>query len=387
MSEHTFQVAPAVLEWARKQRGLSVNDAAHLLSIKPATLTSIEEGARQPSLSQLHRMSDKYKRPLIVLLLDKVPTTFTALKDFRRLPETDLGTYCPALHDEIKRAIDEQETYAEIKAQLGQELERPALPDGSRDTASLAAEIVDMLGITPSQRKRWTRSRTALGEWRSRVEMLGILVLETSRVKVSEMRGFSLSEKLPLVIVLNGEDSERGKIFTLMHELAHLCLRDSGICDLHDSRPHNDIEVFCNAVAGQVLLPEVLLLALSAYRDHTAGQPWTESDVDGIVTVMGGASREVVLRRLRDNNKIEQDEYERRVRELREKYEATRTLRHGSKKGGPLPHRIQLRDRGRPFVRSAFDAYADGIVNLSQLVDLVGVRTKHLDNMQVEAYK
>jgi hypothetical protein len=46
---------------------------------------------------------------------------------------------------------------------------------------------------------------------------------------------------------------------------------------------------------------------------------------------------------------------------------------------------MQLRDRGRPFIRTVFDAYGDGVIGLSEVLDLTGVRVKHLANMERES--
>jgi Zn-dependent peptidase ImmA (M78 family)/transcriptional regulator with XRE-family HTH domain len=383
----SFSVSPQVLVWAREQRGLDVSVAAKRLQIAEASLAAIEAGEKQPSLSLLRRMADYYKRPLIVLLLDEPPTTFTPLQDFRRLPEAEAGHYSPQLHDELRRAVEEQEIFAELRTQLGQPIGRPQLPS-SRDPLRLAHGLTTLLSVGDSERRAWRDSRTALSQWRSRVEALDVLVLETSRVKTSEMRGFSLSEREPLVIVLNGEDSERGKIFTLLHELAHLCRREPGVCDLHNRGSRSDdVEVFCNAVAGEALLPQQWLARQPVFARHNAQEPWTDREVESLSRDSGGASREVILRRLRDLQLVSQAEYETRRGQLAEEYERFRGERRAKSKGGPQPYVMQLRDRGRPFVRSVFDAYADGHVNLSQVVDLVGVRTKHLERLQSEAFK
>ena len=158
---------------------------------------------------------------------------------------------------------------------------------------------VRRMQISTTDRMAWRRPREALLQWRTRVEALGILVLETSRVKMSEMRGFSLAERAPYVIVVNGKDSERGKIFTLVHELAHLARRASGVCDLHSRGDvDTDAEVFCNAIAGRVLLPWSLLSSLDVLRGHERGDEWTDDDLEAVVRLAGGPSREVVLRRL-----------------------------------------------------------------------------------------
>ena len=88
-------VKGAVLRWAREQRGLSVEIAAKRLQISVERLEAFEAATDQPSVAQLRNMSDKYKRPLIVLLLDTPPTTFTPLKDFRSLPQSDVGDFSP----------------------------------------------------------------------------------------------------------------------------------------------------------------------------------------------------------------------------------------------------------------------------------------------------
>ena len=50
-------------------------------------------------------------------------------------------------------------------------------------------------------------------------------------IDVDEMRGFALSDHPLPVIVVNKKDSVRGRIFSMLHELAHILLGDSSISD------------------------------------------------------------------------------------------------------------------------------------------------------------
>jgi len=134
-----ISVAGDVLRWAREQRGLSVDVAAKRLGISPDRLSEIEAGIRQPTMPQLRNMSEKYKRPLIVLLLSEPPTTFTALRDFRRLPDAERGTFSPELRDEMRRAAQQQEIYLELKTQM-QDLPPLAQLPRSPDIDGLAAQ-------------------------------------------------------------------------------------------------------------------------------------------------------------------------------------------------------------------------------------------------------
>lgn len=382
-------VSGSVLKWAREQRGLSVEIAARRSGLTEEKLLAVEANDGSPSLAQLRSLAEAYRRPLIVLLLDEVPTSFQPLTDYRRLPETNRNVYSPELRDEIKRAIQQRTIYSEISETMEQEVLEPALPAISGDAEKLASQIRSLLNLSQEGLGKIRDGDDAFSFWRSKVEDLGILVLEASRVEMSEMRGFSIADSLPYVVVLNGADSPRGKIFTLIHELAHLCLRNFGVCDLHSKpRQFDDLEVYCNAVAGSVLVPAPFLLELTVVKQHVSSSAWSDAELRTICEISGGASTEAILRRLVDLGKATQSEYENYRTRARQTYEEYRKERRSKKsKGGPPPHRMQLRDRGRPFVRSVFNAYGEGHLSLSDVTEFVGLRVKHLEKLQREAFK
>jgi Zn-dependent peptidase ImmA (M78 family) len=344
-----------------------------------------ESGELDPTVAQLRTMSDKYRRPLIVLLLDEVPTSFTPLNDFRRLPDSGQRPLSPELRDEIRRAIQQQEVLQELAVLLEDELAEATLPAKTSDPIALANDIRKAVGINLDLQATWTDPRSAFVGWRERIESLDVLVVEASNVSLGEMRGFSMSQNLPFIVALNGADSDRGKSFTLIHELCHLILRQPGLCDLDAFGP--DIEVFCNEVAGEVLVPRTRLLELMTVDAHRLGKRWSDQELESIQRVFGGASTEVILRRLLKLGLATRSEYEERRQEWLEIYEEFRKQRNSNSKGGPPPHRMQIRDRGRPFVQTIFNAYGEGAINLSELTTLAGVRTKHLEAMQIEAFR
>ena len=77
-------------------------------------------------------------------------------------------------------------------------------------------------------------------------------MLRTSEVPLETMRGFSLSGGDVPVIVINALDAPRGQAFTLAHELAHLMLRDGGLCGQvePDSGAGRQIETRPDSTAG-----------------------------------------------------------------------------------------------------------------------------------------
>ena len=384
-----IEVSTAVLVWARKQRGLDVAAAAKRLGVSESRLAEFEAGAASPTLTQLRKMVEVYKRPLIVLLLDEVPTTFTPLTDYRSFSDDESHQYTPALLDEIRRAVVQRNTYNELLKEMGQTLVTKAVPSTGDGPAALAQQLRQFLNVSYAEQRTWRSPEVAFAEWKKRVEGVGVMVIETSRVDTKEMRGFSLADEKPYVIAVNGQDAPRGKVFTLLHELAHLSERNGGVCDLHQfNRAKDDLEVYCNAVAGEALFPQDEIRKTKTFTAHVSGTPWSDAEIDALVQVGGGASQEVVVRRLLQLGALGDGEYKRRRDEYLAKYEEFRKARRGSeKKGGPPPYRMQIRDRGKPFIRSVLDAYSDRIITLSYVSDLAGVRVKHLANLQHEAYR
>ena len=97
-------------------------------------------------------------------------------------------------------------------------------------------------------------------------EALGILVMRNGIVRqatnrplsVEEFRGFSIADPMAPVVFINNVDSNSAQAFTLAHELAHIWVGRGGISDADPtlrSDDSEDVEEFCNRVAGEVLLP------------------------------------------------------------------------------------------------------------------------------------
>src|SRR5581483_7904161 len=78
-------VRPQILEWGRATAGLSIDEAAQLLAVKPEQISQWENGEAQPTIGQVRKMADKYKRPLNVFFLATPPAESgePVLPDFR----------------------------------------------------------------------------------------------------------------------------------------------------------------------------------------------------------------------------------------------------------------------------------------------------------------
>ena len=111
----------------------------------------------------------------------------------------------------------------------------------------------------------------ALRLLRSHAEQAGVFVLVLgdlgsyhTELNVEVFRGFALADEFAPFVVINPRDSAVARCFTLLHELVHLWLGEPGISG---GDPLDPVEVFCNKVASNFLLPdEELATALDLNR-------------------------------------------------------------------------------------------------------------------------
>jgi Zn-dependent peptidase ImmA (M78 family) len=93
-------------------------------------------------------------------------------------------------------------------------------------------------------------------------EQAGVLVMRSGivgnntrrKLDVSEFRGFAISDPLAPVVFINSTDAPAARLFTLLHELAHIWFGSSGISNGESSNAGAE-EAACNAVAGEFLAP------------------------------------------------------------------------------------------------------------------------------------
>lgn len=357
-----------LLVWARDSASLSVEAAAKKAHVKPELLAEWESGAARPTVSQLRLLAEAYKRPLAVFYLPKPPKSFDALHDFRGTRGTTTKG-SPALAYEIRRAYERREIALDLFDELGESASTTKLAARTTDAPEkVAAELRAMLEVTLARQRLWNSEYTAFGNWRDAIEDSGILVFQTSGVAVSEARGFSISVQPLPVIAMNGKDSYAGRIFTMMHELAHLALREGGICDLDE----HGLEVFCNAVAGALLVPAEALLADSEIRNALKPGSWPEETIQRLAKEFR-VSREVIVRRLLTVGKTTPSFYDLKRREY-----AAELARRPPSKGGPPPPALAVARAGKLFTGVVVRSYSEGRITSADASDFLSLKLRHL---------
>jgi Zn-dependent peptidase ImmA (M78 family) len=85
----------------------------------------------------------------------------------------------------------------------------------------------------------------------------GVVGSDTTRtLDVKEFRGFAISDPLAPVVFINARDAAAAQVFTLIHELSHIWINQSGISNPDPTNfSINRFEKFCNEVAAETLVP------------------------------------------------------------------------------------------------------------------------------------
>lgn len=375
-------VTPEVLKWAREDAGYSLDEAAKTAQVTARQVQQWERGDANPTINQLRKLANKYKRPVAVFYLPKAPTDFQAMRDFRRVPGDVAGPESPALRLALRRVAYRRDIAIDLYGALGEELPRFSFTAAlTEDAEEVATRLRFLLRVTRSMQAAWKTPHEVFNRWRALVESQGVLVFQFPGVEIDEARGLSIAESPLPVIAVNVRDSPRGRAFSVVHELAHVALRAGGLCDFKVNagrRPEEQqIEVYCNRIAGAVLIPRQELLEDVVVRQHGRAARWTDAELRQLSDHFG-ASREAMLRRLLILNRTTESFYQEKRQQFQREYQR---LRERSE-GGPTPYKKALSHVGPSFARLVLAGYNQERITSSRVSDYLEVRLNYLPKIE-----
>jgi Zn-dependent peptidase ImmA (M78 family) len=347
----------------------------------PELIEKFESGDDAPTPSQFRKLAEAYRRPTALFFLPKPPTDFQPMHDFRRIGGS--GGYSPELVREIRMAHERRNVALDLLEELKLSAKTFDLTAELTESPDVVgARIRQACGVTMAEQTGRLWRTNPFKFWRFKVEALGVLVFQANRVAIDDMQGFSLAMPTFPVISVN-EKNKRGRVFTLAHELTHLLLRRSGVCDLDETvaraPAEQRVEMFCNAVASATLLPQSEFLGDPLVANHSSAD-WRRDELDALADRYG-VSALVILRRLLGLKRTTQAVYETRSKEyfafyVREDREARE--RFAESESGPPVSDTTVRKLGSPFIRLVLEGYQEKSLTLNDVSSILGVKFKHL---------
>lgn len=361
----TANINPEMLTWARERSGIPVSDFARKNGVTEERLQEWESGKRSLTFNQAMRFADKAYVPFGYLFLTEPPEEELPIPDLRTVEGQGVQRPSGELLDLVKLMLQRQEWYREYLQQHFAETSRYVGRFASSD--AVAAIVDDMraslgVGAHPT-RGKWEDYYRDLVE---RIESLGILVMRqgdlghhTRPLRVEEFRGFAIVDDYAPIIFINHSDALGARLFTLIHELCHVWIGQSGISD-GDTNTHRQEEVLCNAVAAEFLVPAEEFCAfwrqdLEQWEDNL---PPLEAHFH--------VSTWVLARRALTLNFISSEQYSRYIADQRAQYKK----REGG--GGPTYYQTRKAQISRPFSRAVVGEALSGQLMLREAGELLG---------------
>ena len=263
------EVNPEILTWARETAGFTLEEAAIKLGFKDVRkwtaverLSAYEDGWDDPSRSVLVNMAKQYRRPLITFYLSKIPRKGERGADFRTLP-ADRSVADDAMLDALIRDVQARQSIIRAVLEDDEETALLSFIGSHRMSDGKMAILTSLKSLLDVNLEDYRSQRTASAAFavlRTAAEEAGVIVILKgnlgsyhTEIETEIFRGFSIADEIAPFIVINEYDAKSAWSFTLLHEMVHLLLGQTGVSG---ARAGNDTERFCDDVAGEFLLPE-----------------------------------------------------------------------------------------------------------------------------------
>jgi len=260
-------INPEVLSWARRWRGLSIEDVAEKFKKDPEQIRDWEEANSSPTVKQARKLAELYRRNFMEFFLPTPPSIpdQVEIPDFRAHKELLSADKSRELDLIIQWAVTQRNSALELMEEL--DLEIQEFPDAIfRDTnkspENTATKVREFLDFSADDQLniKANEAYKLLAILRGKFEQAGILTLKDSNLKAYGVRGFCIAE-FPLPTIVIGKESPTGLAFTLSHELGHIVLKASGISGPR-GKDYRKIpeERWCDRFAAAFLMPKEMVV-------------------------------------------------------------------------------------------------------------------------------
>lgn len=266
-----------MLKWARNWRGRSIENAAEKLGVSSDKISEWESEKAYPTVHQARELANFYDRSFLEFFYDDPPNINETglIPDFRvhhgaKNPQENREILAIQHWAEAQR-LNALELFDEID-ESPEKFPEELLATINDDVESIAMLARERMSFTIQQQKRIpAKEKQNIPKiLREKIESLGVLVLRNNDLAKYEVSGFCIAE-FPLPIIAFCSESPGRVAFTLMHEFAHIILRESAISSSRTSRTAashgRKVERWCNKFAAAFLIPEASVSELRIKPD------------------------------------------------------------------------------------------------------------------------
>jgi Zn-dependent peptidase ImmA (M78 family) len=345
-------------------------------------LKAWENGSKYPTILQAKEVAKKYRIPYVFFFLPEPPKNIKLPKnkDYRTLSNQPLNHFSIQLKALLFDIMQRREAMIQLSHELNFELPKfnyfYAIETSNE---KIIAEAVRVILKIPQNFKTMTEY-DAFNFFRNAIENIGIIFFQAADIELSEMRGISVFEEVYPIIVVNRNDAPHARIFTLIHEFAHLITKTAGICDNNGMSEFSslDIELICNHIAANALVPEDLVKNNRIYNQLRSN--WNDELVRDIGNEFA-VSREVILGRLLAFKDINFNLYKRKMEQYTKEYFQNKQKKNVKEF---LPPSTDKESQfGRTYIKTVLTAYNQDIITARDAIQYFdGLRLKHFEKLE-----
>ena len=372
----TVSIAPEILNWIiQKVQFQKVNSSVYEL------LNKWLSGEKEPTFNQVEDMSKKTNIPFGYFFLDKPPVEECKVVEYRTVDSISLQEPSRNLIDVLDMMSEAQEWMVDYLKDNGYEpLEFVGRGKRILSASEIAHDIRKELGLNVNWYESSKNTTDSFRYLRSCFENKGIMIMMSGivgsntrrKLDVDEFRAFTIVNEYAPLIFINTCDSENGKLFSLLHEIAHVWLgEDSFYNEQYGSSVSvSQLEQICNAVAAEILVPNMVFI-----------EKWIEvsgTDLEKIEALAKffKCSKYVVTRRACDNGNIDKDKYNEIVSLLVKNYHKWREEQKDSNSSGGDYYRTLASKLDHRFVKALEQSAKAGRTQYTEIYRLTNTNRK-----------
>ena len=376
MAGVSVHVKPEIINWILQSIQFE-NIAGSAIEL----LRKWQSGEKTPTFNQVEDMSKKTNIPFGYFFLDKPPVEECSIVEYRTIDSAKIEEPSRNLVDTVDLMTDIQEWMVEYVVENGQEeLEYVGSAAGETQVLSVAEDIRRKLDIQVD----WYSDRQNAGEsfrfLKRRIENIHVLIMMSGivgnnthrKLNVEEFRAFTLVSKYAPLIFINSCDSDTGKLFSILHELAHVWVGENSFYNvpINSNSANCEVEKFCNAVAAEVLVPTESFLE-NWKRSH-------DEILDKVEKIANSfrCSRFVVARKALDHGKISRETYGRIIKELTNQFKEWQESQKENKGTGGDYYRNLASKIDRNFVTALARSASEGRTQYTEIYRLTNTNRK-----------
>ncbi len=374
----TYSISPDVLRWVYQKALIGAPKSMSLLE-------SWIAGAKIPTFNQIETVSRETRIPLGYFFLNNPPKENIPLLKFRTV---NSERYSEPSRNLIDTIHDMEMIVDWMRRTLKDDDSEPCPVVGScreaRENSLIADYIREVLYLDLDWFGNYKNPEEAFKDIRERMNSIGVTVMQSGVVgnnthrplDAEEFRAFTIIDEYAPLIFINSTDSPRARLFSLFHEFAHVCIGIDSLYNVDNSSINDDnkIEVLCNAVAGNLLVPEILLR--QKWNDNIEAEELIASLADYFK-----CSQVVIARKAYDISLINKEKYNEVSKNVEEHYLKNR--KQADKGGGDYYATAKSRMDHR-FLRMLMESVAKGKTQYSEACRLTHTNRVTLSNLTEE---